>query len=200
MMHERTVEKALLASQTAVESAGRVEIQTFIGLYDEFFARVYNYVRYRCGDATIADDLTAQTFERALTYLRDFDPQRGSFGSWLFTIARNVINNYLRAEKRRDVLLIDCCPEQVDRNSDLEDSLVRMETESEILAAVFQLGERERDLISLKFAAGFTNRRIAEVTGMTENHVAVVLFRAIRRLRQILDQNYENHVSTEPDR
>ncbi|MFQ6101807.1 MAG: RNA polymerase sigma factor [Anaerolineae bacterium] len=46
-----------------------------------------------------------------------------------------------------------------------------------------RLSDRERDLIGLKFAAGLPNRRIAELTGLSENNVGVILYRAVRRLR-----------------
>ena len=77
-------------------------------LYDEYFPRVYNYVRYRCGDAEAADDLAAQTFERALSHLMHFDPQRAPFGAWLFAIARNLVSNHLRAGKRSELPVPGC--------------------------------------------------------------------------------------------
>jgi RNA polymerase sigma factor (sigma-70 family) len=193
MMQARSLDKSRLAGQPAEAQASRAEARAFLRLYDEFFARVYNYARYRCGDAVIADDLTAQTFERALKYWVDFDPARGAFGAWLFTIARNVINNHLRGEQRRNCLPLDSCSEQPDRSANLEDSLIQMETQSEILSALMHLDERERDLLSLKFAAGLTNRRIAEITGMTENHVGVILYRALHRLRALLERMTNQH-------
>jgi RNA polymerase sigma-70 factor (ECF subfamily) len=60
---------------------------------------------------------------------------------------------------------------------------IRAETHAELLAAVARLSDRERDFIALKFAAGLTNRRIAELTGLSANHVGVILYRAVRRLR-----------------
>lgn len=57
------------------------------------------------------------------------------------------------------------------------------ETRAELLAAVARLSDRERDLIALKFAAGLTNRRIAELTGLSESNLGVILYRAVPRLR-----------------
>jgi RNA polymerase sigma-70 factor (ECF subfamily) len=165
----------------------RLEADQFIRLYDEYYRRVYNYVRYRCGDAVIADDLTALTFEKALTRLADFDPDRGPFGAWLFTIARNMVNNHLRSEKGRGWLPLESCDEHPDQAALPEESLIQGEAQAELLAALSQLSERDRDLLSLKFAAGLTNRRIAEMTGMTDNHVGVILYRAIHRLKAILE-------------
>ncbi len=52
-----------------------------------------------------------------------------------------------------------------------------------MLTAVAGLKERERDLIGLKFAGGLTNRRIAELTGLSESNVGIILYRTIRKLR-----------------
>ena len=149
---------------------------------------MYNYVRYRCGDALIADDLTALTFEKALTRLADFDPDRGPFGAWLFTIARNMVNNYLRSEKGRAWLPLESCDEHPDQAASPEENVIQGEAQAELLDALSRLSDRDRDLLSLKFAACLTNRRIAEMTGLTDTHVGVIIYRAIHRLKAILEE------------
>jgi RNA polymerase sigma factor (sigma-70 family) len=68
----------------------------------------------------------------------------------------------------------------------VEQSLTdRQETEA-LLAQVAQLSEREQEIIGLKFGGGLTNRKIAALLGLKENHVAVILYRAMRKLRQRL--------------
>ena len=61
-----------------------------------------------------------------------------------------------------------------------------MEAQAELLAVLAHLSERERDLLSLKFAAGLTNRRIAEITGLSDTNVGVIVYRALQHLRLIL--------------
>jgi DNA-directed RNA polymerase specialized sigma24 family protein len=75
----------------------------------------------------------------------------------------------------------------------LSPSVIRNETRAELLAAVPRLEDRERDLIALKFAAGLTNRRIAEITGLSESNVGVILYRAVRRLRAELNAKEGDH-------
>ena len=67
------------------------------------------------------------------------------------------------------------------------------EERDRLLAALARLPARERDLIGLKFAAGLTNRRIADLTGLTESNVGVILYRTIRRLRTDLDPQEPAH-------
>ncbi len=178
------------AKQAETASPGEYN---FIHLYDTYFGRVFTYARYRCGDDAVADDLAAQVFERVFSRLSDYDPQRGPLEAWLFTIARNVINNHLRAETLRDHLPLEQCEQQADAAALPEEALIQGETQAEILEALAYLSERERDLLGLKFTAGLTNRRIAEMTGLSENNVGVILYRAIQRLRLILLQRQKRH-------
>jgi RNA polymerase sigma-70 factor (ECF subfamily) len=187
----RILKSSLLGDARVQESRDGSQQLVFVRLYDEYFSKVYNYARYRCGDAEAADDLTAQTFERALSRLEDYDPQRGPFGAWLFAIARNLVNNHLRTLQRSNCLSLDICEERPAPAASPEERLIQVESETELLAALSRLSERERDLLSLKFAAGLTNRRIAEVMALSEANVGVILYRALQHLRAIL-------LSTEP--
>ena len=176
---------AVLANELALVARATAEPAAFADIYDHYFPRVYNYVRYRVQDAETADDITAQVFERALVNIGRYHPERAPFAAWLFAIARNGVNDYFRAQKRgrwfslgvlRDWASVESRPEP-------EEIVVHNETRAELLAAVARLSDRERDLIALKFAAGLTNRRIAELTGLGASNVGVILYRAVRRLR-----------------
>jgi len=183
----------LFAGPAAADCGLADDAYAFVRLYDEYFPRVYNYVRYRCGDAATADDLAAQTFERAFERLKQYDPQRAPFGAWLFAIARTIVNNYLRAETHWDWLPLDACDRQPDQGATPEESLIQVGTQAELLAALVVLSDRDRDLISLKFAARLTNRRIGQITGLSETNVAVILYRALHRLRSVLDESQADH-------
>jgi len=182
----RLLNGSLLAGSGSLEWQGRTEQPGFVRLYDEYFPRVYNYARYRCGDAETADDLAAQTFERAFSRLEQYDPQRGPFGAWLFAIARNLVNDHLRLAQQRVSLPLERLEGQPAPTATPEEALIQVEAQAELLRALAQLNERERDLLSLKFAASLTNRRIAELTGFTETNVGVIVYRALQHLRVIL--------------
>lgn len=174
---------AILPDERALVAQVAAEPAAFAAIYDHYFPRVYNYVRYRVGDATAADDVTARVFERALVHLGRYRPERAPFAAWLFAIARNAVIDHLRAQKRRRWLSLDLLRGRASSEPKPHESVVQDETRTELLAAVATLSERERDLIALKFAAGLTNRRIAELTGLGESNVGVILYRAVRRLR-----------------
>ena len=173
----------VLPNELALVARATAEPAAFAAIYDHYFPRVYNYVRYRVRDAQTTDDLTAQVFERALVSIGSYRPERAPFGAWLFGIARNAVNDHLRAQRRRRWLSLDVLRGQPSSEPQPEDLAVHSENRTELLAAVARLSDRERDLIALKFAAGLTNRRIAKLTDLSESNVGVILYRAVQRLR-----------------
>jgi RNA polymerase sigma-70 factor, ECF subfamily len=157
----------------------------FAHRYQEYLPRVLNYIRLRVADEDTAQELTAQTFERALSRVHTLrDP--GAFGGWLFRIARTIVAGYYR---RRKLLLplesaVDCpSPEP-----SVEGQLVQSQEIVALRAALAQLSDREQEIIRLRFVAGLTNRAIAKSMGLREGNVAVILFRALRKLRHTLGE------------
>ncbi len=167
----------------------------FAMLYDHYFPRVYNYVRYRVTDAPTADDLTAQIFERVLLNLARYQAKRASFSAWLFGIARHVIGDHFRAQRRQRWLPFDTMRQQASPDPSPEHVIVTHEAHEKLLKAVATLKNRERDLVAMKFGGDLTNREIARLTGLSESNVGVILYRSLRKLRAVLeleeDQNHD---------
>jgi RNA polymerase sigma-70 factor (ECF subfamily) len=160
--------------------------EDFERLYARYLPRVLNYVRVRVGDEALAQDLTAATFERAFTkrgQLRDPD----AFAGWLFRIARNEVAQYYRRQGRRGAELDLDGASGIPSDGPLpEEEALRQQELAVLLAAVGRLSQREQELIRLKFVAGLTNRSIAKTMRLSESNVAVILYRAMRRLRATL--------------
>lgn len=136
--------------------------------------RVYAYVAYRIGDGPDADDITSETFERALRYRQSFDSRRGDPAAWLIGIARRCIAD---AALKRE-LPSDDIPEQL-----VEGHEDRAHLRLELAHAVAQLDERDRELIALRYGADLTARQIAELLDLRTNAVEVALHRALGKLR-----------------
>jgi RNA polymerase sigma-70 factor (ECF subfamily) len=147
---------------------------------------ISGYIRYRVCDRDTADDLTSQTFLRALDRLSTFDPRKGDIGPWVLGIARNVVRDHVRSRRRWGWIPLDWLGERADSEPSPETSVIRSEQEQQLLEALGTLTDRERDVLGLKFGAGFTNRAIASLTGLGESHVAVIVYRAVGRLRDRL--------------
>jgi len=140
---------------------------------------VYAYVAYRIGDGPDAEDVTSETFARALRYRDSFDPKRGEPIGWLIGIARRCIADLALTRPMQEL------DESVDAAApgDLAEDSVRRLT---MRAAVAQLDESGRELVALRFGADLTARQIAELTAKTTHAVEVALSRTLDRLRQTL--------------
>jgi RNA polymerase sigma factor (sigma-70 family) len=152
--------------------------------------RVYSYVAYRIGPGPDAEDVTSETYARALRARDTYDPSRGTPIAWLIGIARRCL-----AEAMRDRPLLSAEPLDRPDAGDLEERSIRRLA---LAAAVTSLDERERELIALRYGADLTARRIGEILGLTTNAVEVALHRALLRLRDRLEAAPEPAVS-EPD-
>ena len=155
----------------------------FEEVYDKYFARIYNYIRYRVLARDAADDLVSAVFEKVLDNFDSFDPGKAPLEPWLYAIARNTLNDYYRRRKVRGWLSITDHEETLASSESVERSAERGEENARLLAALAELSEQERELIAMKFTLDQTNREIAAQTGLGESHVGVLLFRAMGKLR-----------------
>ena len=140
--------------------------------------RVYAYIAYRVGDGPDAEDLTSETFERALRYKKSYDSSKGEPIAWLIGIARRCV------EGRPASLEVASEVVEAADHRDLEDDALRRIALS---GAVGRLEERDRELIALRYGADLTARQIAELQGAKTNAVEVALHRALGRLRTQLE-------------
>ena len=140
--------------------------------------RVYAYVAYRIGDGPDAQDVTSETFARALRYRSSFDPKQGEPIAWLLGIARRCMADAHAVGGRRAGALRPGRPP-----GDLEaESIERLD----LRRAVYP-DPRGRELVALRYGADLKARQIAELLGERTNTVEVALHRALERLRAQLE-------------
>jgi RNA polymerase sigma-70 factor (ECF subfamily) len=157
----------------------------FADIYDEHVWRVYAFFAYRLSSRADAEDLTQQTFERALRAWRSFDGSEASVATWLFVIARNLLIDHRRTDRAASLVPSDAG--EVDLLPARPDP-VRIGLEPALEQSLAQLTPRERELIALRFGGDLTGPEIAQLTGLTLANVQQILSRALRRLRSILDR------------
>jgi len=141
-------------------------------------------MRLRVDDELLAQDLTAATFEQALAHLDQLRSPE-AFGGWLFRIARNQVAQHYR--RRRVHVSLEDVADHADDALSVEAQVERSEELSWMLAAIRTLTEREQEIIGLKFVGGLNNQQIGQAMGLRAGNVAVVLYRALRRLRDRLE-------------
>ena len=145
--------------------------------------RVYSYVAYRLGDGPDAEDVTSDVFERALRYRGSYDRSKGQPIAWLIGIARYRIVE-LSGQLPPEPTSHDV---DIPEPSDLDEEIV---TRLTVQQAIETLGERDRELVALRYGADMTARQIAQLQGSTTNTVEVALHRVRERLRASLGGDY----------
>jgi len=148
--------------------------------YQADLPRIYNFFRYRVGDDHLAEDLTAETFEKAWRNRPRYRHNLAAFSTWLFTIAKHIVADYFR--KPHPQVPLEAAIHAT--GDETVESLIQQRSDFERLSALLaQLTDRERELVALKYGAGLTNRAISSLNGMSESNVGSILHRVTQQLR-----------------
>ena len=152
----------------------------FEAIYQAELPHVYNFFRYRVGDDQLAEDLTAETFERAWRKHARYRQDLASFSTWLFALARRVVADDYR-KRHLTVPLNEAA--LVSDPGQIEDTAQERAEFAQLAKLLARLADRERELVALKYGAGLTNRVVARLTGLSETNVGTILSRVTSQLR-----------------
>jgi RNA polymerase sigma-70 factor (ECF subfamily) len=139
--------------------------------------KVYAYVAYRIGEGPDAEDVTSETFERALRYRDSYDRTKGEPAAWVIGIARRCLARDPPLE-----LLCEQVPDAPGTTHFEEDSVLRVD----LRAGLARLGRRDRELLALRYGGDLTAPQIGQLLDMGTNAVEVSLHRARGRLAEAL--------------
>jgi RNA polymerase sigma-70 factor (ECF subfamily) len=163
-----------------VRSAAAGDAAAFGVLYDRHFTAVYGYVFLRVRDRMEAEDVTSETFMRALRSLHRYEP-RAPFAAWLVRIARNLVIDRARGSTRREANeRAAATPGSVDPE---REALARIEGR-ELRAALDGLSELQREVLILRFYSDLTTEEVCAVLGKGPSTVRGIQHRAIAALRR----------------
>lgn len=184
-------DEPVMRAEDELRQIAQAQLDTgaFAPLYERYVHLVWNYCLVRLRDPDRAADATSATFEKALRALHRYRPDvRGdgtTFRSWLMTIARNVVLDDLR--RRPTVPLGDAFHLLAQREDGPEALALAGERRRELLAAYAQLSDQQQDVIRLR-QQGLSGEEIGAVLGIGVGAVKSTHYRAIQRLRQILQE------------
>jgi RNA polymerase sigma-70 factor (ECF subfamily) len=169
-----------------VDLARGGDTEAFGQLYDHYVGAVYRYVYYRVGSHSLAEDLTSETFLRALRAIGEFRWQGRDIGAWFTTIARNLIADHVKSSRfRLEVSTADLL--DADRaDGGPEDAVLRRLDAARLLDAVRKLTSEQQECVTLRFLQGLSVAETAEVMGRREGAVKQLQLRAVRALARLL--------------
>jgi RNA polymerase sigma-70 factor (ECF subfamily) len=165
--------------------AARTNLAAFGPIYERHREAVWRYLRGRCGSDDDALELTAVTFERALTGIGRYRPRGGGMRAWLLRIARNAAIDHGRRHGR--VSPLGDHHDRADAGPTPEEMATGAETRDALLGLVATLPPDQRDAIALRFGGGLTAREIGTVLGKREGATQKLISRGLARLREAYD-------------
>ena len=177
---ERIAGLVTLAQQGDGEAFGQV--------YDAYVDSVYRYLYYRVGSHALAEDLTSETFVRALRRIDSFTWQGKDIGAWFTTIARNLVADHVKSSRfKLEVSTADML--DADRADDgIEDEVLGRLQSAVLLDAVRRLKPEQQECVVLRFLQGLNIAETADVMGRSEGAVKQLQLRAVRALSKLLPE------------
>jgi RNA polymerase sigma-70 factor, ECF subfamily len=171
-----------------VELARGGDAEAFGQLYDHYRTRVYRFVYYRVGSTALAEDLTSETFFRALRSMGSFQWQGKDFGAWLMTIARNLTTDHFKAGKTRLELATDDMTAHDGTTDGPETHVLSSLTNHALLAALKELPHEQQECLIMRFLQGLSIAETALVLDRSPGAVKQLQLRGIRGLAKLLPE------------
>ena len=170
------------ASEQALIEAAKSDPSRFAPLYEAHFERIYAFIASRVGDRSVAEDLTAEVFRRALGAIGAFEWRGVPFVSWLFRIAANEIASHVSKAARERTQAVASEP--------MHDETELIEHRATLFRLVGTLPVDQRRVIVMRFAEERSIREIAEDLGRSEGAVKQLQWRALSTLRLRMGQSH----------
>jgi RNA polymerase sigma-70 factor (ECF subfamily) len=163
--------------------------EAFGQIYDRYVDSVYRYLYYRVGSHPLAEDLTSETFVRALRRIDTFHWQGKDIGAWFVTIARNLVTDHFKSSRFRLEVstgdILDADRADADGRG-TEDTVLERLRNSQLLEAVRALKPEQQECIVLRFVQGLSVAETAEVMRRTEGAIKQLQLRAVRALAKLV--------------
>ncbi len=154
-----------------VELARTGDSEAFGLLYDHYHVSVYRFLFYRTRSAPLAEDLTSETFFRALRNMKSFRWQGKDFGAWLMTIARNLATDHFKAGRTRLEMTTEDMGDHDDATEGPESVVLAGLTNELLLQALTELPDEQRDCLVMRFLQGMSIAETAAALGRSDGAV-----------------------------
>ena len=172
-----------------VTLAQQGDAEAFGLVYDRYVDQIYRYLYYRVGSHALAEDLTSETFLRALRRIDSFTYTGKDIGAWFTTIARNLVTDHVKSSRfKLEVSTADML--DADRGDDgIETQVIERLRDAALLDAVRRLKPEQQECIVLRFLQGLSVAETSGVMGRSEGAVKQLQLRAVRALAKLLPEH-----------
>src|SRR5207249_3977549 len=169
--HEPAQHEETGGAWALVKAAQEGDMVAFGDLFDRYYDVVFRYVLFRTGDRTLAEDLTQETFVRALRRISSVSYQGRDIGAWFVTIARNLIFDHVKSSRYRLEQTTSEIVELSPSTGGPEQEVLDGATNDELLRCVRKLNPDQQECIQLRFLQGLSVAETAEIMDRNEGAV-----------------------------
>lgn len=165
--------------------AARKDPRLFSRIYDRYFNGIFHFIYRRTDDETIADDLTSQTFLKALQNLEKYEFRGLPVSAWLYRIATNEVYRHFNKKGRQYIFSIE-----EERVRELMAEVETDDLEEKIKLVLTTLKEAPSDVVEvleLRFFEDKNFKEIAYILNITESGAKMRTYRALEKLRNLIE-------------
>jgi RNA polymerase sigma-70 factor (ECF subfamily) len=170
--------------QELIRLAKQCDPSAFARIYEHYYEDVYNYILHRLAMTSVAEDLTAEVFLKALESIDSYTFRGVPLLAWLFRIARNMVVDYVRGPWPVEVPL----KEGLVTEEGAGDVFEREFTQQYLIQALSSLTEDQQDVIVLRIVDGFSVTDVAQILGKSEGAIKSLQRRALDSLSRVLEE------------
>jgi RNA polymerase sigma-70 factor (ECF subfamily) len=175
-----------LVPQLVVRARGG-DVEAVGALYDHYAERVFRFVRFRLSSQQDAEDVSQRVFLQMIQALPRYQSRGIPFGAWLFRIARNAVIDHQRTRRAHEPL--EAVADTASGERSLEEIAITSSEIDRVTAALAELTDEQREVITLRFFAELSPGEIAAVLGRREGAIRGTQFRGLQALRRQLAQS-----------
>ena len=162
------------------------DAEAFALLYERYVDVVYRYVYYRVGSHHLAEDLTSETFVRALKRLDSFSWTGRDIAAWFVTIARNIVFDHVKSSRYKLEVTTGELLDGDERAPSPEDDVLQRLRDERLVEAMRTLKPEQQECLTLRFLQGLSLAETAEAMGRSAGAVKQLQLRAVRGLHRAL--------------
>ena len=160
-------------------------------IYTQYCDKVFGFVRSKIVNQTEAEDIVQTVFLKVYSNLDKYDETKASLSTWIYTITRNTVCDYLK--EKRDHPVIELIENTVYSAEEPDDSLLNQEALEELACALQKLPQNQRDIIILIYYHGKPKTEVAKILDITYGQLRYLHDKALSRLKETLSRHLSSN-------